>query len=530
MDVLLRTQDFERILKLPRRVWDETDDSLARRVTEVLRTPNGTMTLWPVQAQAIYEAVTARGLFAPIPVGGGKTLISLLIPTALGSKRPLLLLPAKLIEKTYREWAELRRHWQTVRHITIVSYEALSRVNQTDLLNDIQPDVILCDEAHKVKNKRAAVSRRLFRYLNSPHGRSNCAFVALSGTITKRSILDYHHIISRTHMERSPLPLSYMEAENWADALDNRPVMRRPDATLLVRTMPGTGDTILERARTGFQRRIRETEGVIALSDSRIGASLTYRKVERPADSAVNRALSTLYDKWELPDGFPLTDPMALWRHARELLMGFFYRWEPRAPRDWLDARKAWGQFVRAAIKNSKTLDSELMVARAFSTSKEYQDWANIRDTFKPNSVPEWISEYNLHAEVEPGMLLWVEHNAFGRRLAEKLALPFFSQGDTGLEALKGTPAVVSIQSNAEGKNLQDWHRNIVFSPPQSGILWEQMVGRTHRNGQSAEEVTVDIVMNGQPHVEAIEKAKADALYVQQSTGQIQKILYGDWT
>lgn len=69
------------------------------------------------------------GLFGPIPVGEGKTLISLLAPYLLQAQRPVLLLPAMLVEKTHRERAELSKHWHIPLNIRLISIESLGRVN-----------------------------------------------------------------------------------------------------------------------------------------------------------------------------------------------------------------------------------------------------------------------------------------------------------------------------------------------------------------------------------------------------------------
>jgi superfamily II DNA or RNA helicase len=67
-------------MNLPKR---DSQFDLSMKLTQKLRTENGTMTLRPIQAQALSELEQCQGLFAPIRVGGGKTLISLLAPALL---------------------------------------------------------------------------------------------------------------------------------------------------------------------------------------------------------------------------------------------------------------------------------------------------------------------------------------------------------------------------------------------------------------------------------------------------------------
>ena len=119
--------ELTRILNLPRRDWRDHGVESARLLTEALKTPQGTQALRPIQGATLREILEVQGAFAPIRVGGGKTLISLLAFVMLDAQRPLLLLPAALVKKTEREQEELRKHWQIPAFVRIVSYELLSR-------------------------------------------------------------------------------------------------------------------------------------------------------------------------------------------------------------------------------------------------------------------------------------------------------------------------------------------------------------------------------------------------------------------
>src|SRR5262245_65169047 len=102
MNVAVRaTAEVARILALPRR--DPSASEVTDELTGLLRTSRGTMRLRPVQALALHDLGVYGGAFCPIGVGEGKTLITLLAPYVLEAQRPLLLLPAALIEKTERE-------------------------------------------------------------------------------------------------------------------------------------------------------------------------------------------------------------------------------------------------------------------------------------------------------------------------------------------------------------------------------------------------------------------------------------------
>jgi hypothetical protein len=55
--------------------------------------------------------------------------------------------------------------------------------------------------------------------------------------------------------------------------------------------------------------------------------------------------------------------------------------------------------------------------------------------------------------------------------------------------------------------------------------MWEQLLGRTHRDGQQADEVQCDVAVSCLEHVMALEQALRDAEFVQSITGSPQKLL-----
>ena len=48
-----------------------------------------------------------------------------------------------------------------------MSYEALGRANHKDDLDLFQPDLIILDEGHRAKNPKAAVTKRIARFMNA---------------------------------------------------------------------------------------------------------------------------------------------------------------------------------------------------------------------------------------------------------------------------------------------------------------------------------------------------------------------------
>ncbi len=517
------TSELRRILDLPRRTWSPTSaTSLAEELGPLL----GRGQLRPIQAVALVELAQTGGLFAPIRVGGGKTLISLLAARMVDSKRPLLLIPAKLREKTERELRALRDVWDLPEFIRIMSYEWLGQVQAAEALDTFAPDLMVLDECHRAKRPRAAVTRRVMRYLQA---HPECRLAAMSGTITTRSIRDYAHLCTRALGEGAPLPRGRSQLENWAIALDNGEGLNALDA------FGGS----LDQVRRGYQRRLVETVGVVSYDEPFRGVGLDIRPLPLEPPPVVEDALAQLRDRWELPDGSPLCEALELWRHTRELALGFYGRWDPAPPKDWLAARKEWNGACRYILSNNRrNIDSPDQVVRAVlaglypEAAAPLATWHAIRDTFEPNPVAVWLHPFAVEAAAawldEPG-IAWAEHVPFAERVSNLAGVPYFGaeardQFGTYIEDASG-PIVASWHSCNEGINLQHkWSRNLITSPPSNGKIVEQLIGRTHREGQTRD-VSVEWVRTCKEHDDAYARALGDARYVEATTGLQQKLM-----
>jgi hypothetical protein len=568
---VVRTGEFRRIEALPRRTWTE-DAELARLMTEALRMPGGTAELWPVQAVAIKEAFENRGCFVSICVAGGKSVMSLVMPSIVDCERPLLIVPAGVRDQTLRILPEWKRQFRIRDDLRIVGSSEISLAKNADLLEEMKPDLIVCDEVHEFSNVRCGRGRRLVRYIRANPG---TRVVAMSGTVTKRSLRDYAHIVEWCLHDCSPLPRYWNELTDWADALDEgiEEERRVPPGALL--RLCEEGETV----RSGFRRRLTETPGVVATGEHELGTSLRISRLPVDVPDDVVEALNRLRTTWETPDGDLIVEAVDLWRHAREVAMGFCYRWDPPAPRPWLDARRAWKIHVRETLKhNRRGLDTELQVwnekaqehgrPRKPTLGPEHEDdfseeaeqkrrvllerwkveveawrrersaghcefcaWLLIRDSFKPNTVPVWISDFAVGAAArwlkQGSGICWVEHRAFGERLASKTGLPYFGAGDSGILDAEG-PIIASRRSHGTGLNLQRWNRNLMVCPVTSGRDFEQTAGRTHRPGQESDEVTFNIMLHTQELRDAMAQAIADARYIWETTGGKQRLCYAD--
>lgn len=550
------TPEMHRILDLPRRNWEENPnlEELTRDVTNYLRTPTGAQKLRPMQAAALQEAHDHGGLFGPIPVGEGKTLISYLAPTVLEAQKPVLVIPARLKDKTIREFAALSQHWKGHPHIEIVSYEKLSREGGTKYLQKLCPDLLMFDEAHKLANKNAAVTRKVSAWMRTfPETK----VIAMSGTITLRSLLDFAHVLRWALPASCPLPQPLKELESWAAAVDEIKTyeqrMQTAPGALLALCTAEEKQKGLEGVRSGVRRRIQETPGVVACKGQSVAASLNISLVLVDEYNDKIKELAAKLNTGVLPNGQVYVIEgkenstaalQARWRIMRTLTSGFWYEWEPMPPADWLEIRSKWKKTVRRLLEEHiPGLESEALIVKAamqrslgLGAYDLYNEWRKVKDLHRWKVVPIWeddcvIQRVAKWSDKHNG-LIWVSEVALGQRLEAELGIPYFHE--LGLDSVgrpietlnpKGGSAVLSVASNSEGRNLQAWNENLVISPPPAGRVWEQLLGRTHRQGQMADEVWVDVLIGCEVEWQCWLQAVRDARYASGVEGP-KKLIY----
>ena len=615
-EAIRATEDFERIHALPRRVPAAGADALVDALTAYLKTPTGTMRLRPLQALALHEIGTVSsggtvgGGFLPLDVGEGKTLTSLLTPVVIaaaaqaagrvGAQRPLLLLPANLIQKTARERDALAEHWRIPRHIRLMSYQMLGLVQSALELEQYQPDLIIADEVQKLKNRDAAVTRRVERYMER---HPETAFVGMTGTIMRKSIRDFAHVLRWCLKDGAPVPLKDAELDEWALCLDERieNEFQRVDPGALLRfaspaEVAAYGEQVA--ARRGFRRRLRETPGIVASADTGTEVvradgtpvRLEIRALKYDVSPVTDGHFGKLRDDGVTPDGWVLWEAAETWRVAKELALGFHYvqvdqarysDWQQkvrtsaedsfargattgwgalatmskgyreqfdifletaRPPERWRDAKRNWFAAVREVLSRSRTWDSPEHIAQACDAGKLpgvapiLETWRAIKDTFVSQSVAVWHDDSALRAAAAwmrkgPG-IVWTEHRVFAEALSELTGAVYYGAkgfSDDGRFVDDGDAdgcVIVSVDANREGRNLQyKWHRNLITSPAEGADLWQQLLGRTHRPGQTAPVVTADVFLGCAEHARAWAKATAGAYSIRDTVGSESKLL-----
>lgn len=527
--------------------------------------------LLPVQALALEEVSLQGGLLGPIGVGHGKTLLDLLAAVAVqGCRTAVLLLPPSLREQLLSvDWDFYGQHWKLPNlfgakwqypgrpTLHVLGYSELSGAKNSDILTRINPDLVIADEVHHIRNASAARTKRFKRYFKSnPHAKLVC----WSGTLTSRSLRDFGHLADAALKEGSPVPRDWHILEEWASALDPSDFPKDP-GVLTAFGVP---------VRNAYSKFVRDTPGVVSSPSSGgcdSSLSISQRSVICPA--SVREAYNQLKATWQRPDGEELIEQLAVGRCAREIASGFFYRWkwprgEPKQVIDrWLAVRKEWHKELRDKLKGSKEyMDSPLLLAKAAIrwhsgythdavdyprhtkggplpvwASQFWPEWLEVRDTAKPETEAVWIDDFLVKdcaewLKTNTGVC-WYDHSEFGAAVSKASGKRLFGPGNEDAAAilrLDGSDSVVaSIRSHGTGKNLQMFSTALVANPPADGATWEQLLGRHHRQGQLADEVNFHVYRHLEPMSEAIDKARELAIYIKTMTGGEQKLLLASY-
>lgn len=575
----MASPDIDRVLALPRRPVVDLDGSVTAEAlvymmtTELALPPRQcrcrelgypcALTLRPAQAWALYEARRRGGLLAPIGVGHGKTLINFLVTLVIeGCRLAVLLIPPEHREQTKAAYTRWREHFRvpSIRmgewgHIVpgmpvvqVIPYSVFSRPESTRALEKLEPDLVIADEAHRLRSRDTARTGRLLRYFaDHPQTRLCC----WSGSFLKNSIRNFAHLSAVALRDGSPLPVDPEEVERWAAAVD--PNDRDVPAGALARLI-GPGQDLY----TALHLRLVQTEGVVSTKSSACDATLNIFEREAPV---IPDSLAAVLREFRVtnvrPDDEWLNDALEISRCARQLACGFYYRWKfprgepPELIERWREARKCWAREVRAKMReHAPFLDSPNLLEQAASrffraldptdeapcwNSYSYREWHDVCDLVQPQPDAVWLDDY-LAADCaawagEHRGIIWCQHTVFARRVAKLAGIPLHLGGATAEQRIlaeRGQTAIVaSLKSHGTGRDGLQLHftEQIFPNPPESNDAWEQPLGRLHRPGQTSDEVTAYVYRHTGELCEAFDKALMQARWTRAVIGADQKLL-----
>jgi hypothetical protein len=490
-------------------------------------------TPFPIQAWTLFEIALAGGLVGPITVGGGKTFVDILAALAMPDcKIAVLLVPPGLRPQLKREYYALEQHFKVPSFVFgpgeheikagapvvhVIPYSLFSRPESTDILERIGPDTIISDEAHKLRHYDTATVGRVLRYFQRHPSTRLCAW---SGTLIAKSLKDCAHLFALALRAGSPLPVDPAVVEEWALAVDPGG-FPSPAGALERFGLP---------VRQGLNRRITSTAGVVASTGASISAPLRILERTPPAMPAlVVSAMSELESRNVRPDGEQLVEDTEIARCAQELSCGFFYRW--RFPHgepeplilEWFAKRKAWAAELRDKLGDRREhLDSPRLCQDAAEryhgdmpatktlpewASLTWPEWRDIRHKVKPEPgnavwIDDWLARDAAEWTKTHHGIVWYKFREFGEAVARLSGRRRFGGGPRGggLIDANGTPIaefcrdpiVLSVNAHGTGRDGLQYHYSdqLFAAAMSSGQLVEQALGRLHRTGQRAAEIT----------------------------------------
>ncbi|MFA4972180.1 MAG: hypothetical protein WC683_06175 [bacterium] len=445
---------------------------------------------------------------------------------------------------------QYRLHWQIPRHTRIESYQRLGLRQNSYLLWDYKPNLLMCDEAQWLRHVRSAgCARRVARYL---HDAPDCVVLVLSGSLRRTSLLDYVHMLDWTLRDGSPAPRDPEHQQTWALLLDDpsygapKRDSWAPDPSYEV-LQQHLGPSAVDRpsAQAAWGERLTQTPGVLISQDS-FDLPLSIQPIQIPTPPSMTEHWERLRQLWITPDDWLLPDKsIGVYSTALQLALGFFYYHDPRPPTDWMQARTQWCRFCRRILTDLDTYDTEAQIRDACIEGalpkQAWDEWAAIKDQYVPHAIPSWLSTHALQRAADWGRaggggLIMCSHRAFGEALSQLTKWPYY--GEFGLNASgesidrsRAPVAIASAKACGDGFNLQhQWSRMLVTTPWKASEDWEQRIGRIHREGQQAEQVSVSYFVGCLENVVAINSALGYARATELSNRQPQKLLQAEMT
>lgn len=578
------SEDLERIKKLPRRKQPTQNESeeIAQLMTSRLSlkrndecnchkirpVESGSSCLTKLrhaQAWALLELYTVGGIIGSIGVGHGKTLLGILSPMVLKDcEVALLLCPPGLVDQIVLEYRLAYEHFDVpslVIHgkswsriiddkpvLHVLPYSRLCRSTATTFIRRLNPDFIISDEVHKLKDRTTATVSRVLRHFEETEMRTR--FAGWTGSLTDKSLHDFAHISALALKTGSPLPLQREVLSEWAGAIDPSP-FQTPPGKLFELCKPG------EDMQQAFYKRLVETPGFIATSRPAIDAALVITQRKSPKIPTVIKEALEMTRGGVRPDGEELVEAFEIARSCRELACGFYYRWtfpngeKESQIKEWLAARKEYNRELREKLKPRKEfLDSPFLCQQAAMRyhdgldcegpewkSLHWPRWRDVKDTVKPVTEPVRLDPFlaidaSEWAHRNLG-IVWYSYQALGGWISEISGLDMHGGGPDSAQRIAKIDGkktiVVSINAHGTGRDgLQRlYNKQLIANPPSSSSAWEQLLGRLHRIGQSEKAVYAKVYRHTEEFRRSIDTALSRASYVQDVLGNEQKLKVG---
>jgi SNF2 family DNA or RNA helicase len=434
-------------------------------------------------AQTVLRRMRGRAILAD-EVGLGKTIEAGLVLSELRMRglgdRALVVVPAGLAEQ-WREELErkfalpatiaAKGQWDAGSHhpVMIISLAAARREPLKSALTDKPWDVVIVDEAHRLRNPRSA-SGRLARALSARY------LMLLTATPVENRLQDLYELVSLVAPGLLGTPAQF-------------------------RAQHGSGDPGAPRDVSGLRARTREV--MVRHRRSEVSLMLPQRLAETVlvTPSAEEAALYT-----EIATRIRRQARHA--PHRRRLALRSLARLagsSPAAAAPTL-AKVGWEDLARrsAAIAASGKV-AELMARLRAAGPEKVLVFTAFRQTLE--TLARELSGQGIPAAVYHGSLA---------RLDKERAIRAFRDE---------VPVLVSTESAGEGRNLQFCHVMVNADLPWNPMQIEQRLGRLHRVGQTRDVLLTNLVARGTMEQRILHVLEAKINLFELVVGELDMIL-----
>jgi hypothetical protein len=382
--------DFARILSLPVHPLDRPRCPDPETYARTLVNPAAPMedgkafALRPLQIDALYEYETLGGLISPLGVGAGKTVCCVgsakIGLQRRGHRRAVIMVPPEVIDQLVKvdiprmrsrlsldgiafwpvQGSAEKRKWiceQPGSGVWIYTYSMLSTPTGEEELRSIAATLHICDEAQRIANRSSARTKRWLGVVDKIEeallaGRlgpdvtaKHVEVLALSGTITRKSVKDYSHLAELALINASPVPMHGQSIYELSTAIDqdhegtglSEEEQRRVGMFLTWASQNGINwsdekyqtYSRREMLREAYQLRLRSSPGVIGSSDVGVEASLiiAWSEPQRPRNASTELMVThmqNVVEKMQTPDGDEIDFAMHSFKWLWELSSGFY--------------------------------------------------------------------------------------------------------------------------------------------------------------------------------------------------------------
>ena len=463
--------------------------------------PDGSWTLFPEQVKAMMQFHEYMSILCPVRVGGGKTLISALVAndayTHFGKRKIILMNPPKLINQLKETELPLyRRHisinvpfyWLTKEAkgkrmmsaksgragVYVLSYSMISRSEGSELMHAIQPDLIIGDEIHRIASDKPSARNRRFREIVKTY---NPSLVSMSGTLTKKTPKNYHHIAVNTLAENCFMPRPVGCADAWSTIIDSN-ASSIDDFNPSSPPQPGPIKPLIKWAqanwpeeewpvnligfRNAYKRRMETCPGVVSSDSEEGGTPLRISNLKldmaecakRPGWELLQKLVKTLLEQYVAPNGDEIDHAMHIWRWRYELEGFGFYN-----NLFWPEVEKF------AARKGISQQEANIILERSIEHHTLRQEYHKV--------LRRWIKN-RARTGMDTPMLLGLEmHNNQGSNVGSELYTAWSDMKDAEFEGMAERQKAVVRVCDFRLKQVVDWakawhttHKN------KTAILW----------------------------------------------------------